>query len=145
MSDFRKEDRYRVFKLSDIEAAEQAHPHRAPSAKAALDELDFITSFARDKAGKEPLTCCVVESDWRCYDEVWSLVDAEHYENERRDERVFNHRAWTISYVPKGGPTLAHDWEAVHEDYDGPEDWRALTGSSAADMVEQITTLEADV
>ncbi len=82
MSDFRKEDRYRVFKLSDIEAAKQRHPHDADDIEGALLLLHYVTAQARLKAGKEPLTCCVLESDWRCYDEVWALVEAEHGEDE---------------------------------------------------------------
>ncbi len=80
-SDFRKEDRYRVFKLSDIEAAKKRHPHKADDIEEALLLLNYATSLARYSAGKEPLACCVVESDWRCYEKVWSLVEAEHEEN----------------------------------------------------------------
>ncbi len=79
-SDFRKEDRYRVFKLRDIEAAKQIHPHKADDIEEALTLLHYATSLARHQAEKKPLFCCVVESDWRCYDEVWSLVEAEYEE-----------------------------------------------------------------
>ncbi len=81
MNDFRKENRYQVLKLSDIEAAKQAHPRSARRIEKALALLEQATTSARFKAGKEPLTCCVVESDWRCYEGVWSLVEAEYNSN----------------------------------------------------------------
>ncbi len=81
MSDFKREDRYRVYKLTDIEAAKKAHPRNADDIDGALILLDYTTSLARYTVEKKPLTCCVVEADWRCYEDVWSLVEAEHEEN----------------------------------------------------------------
>ncbi len=74
MNDFRREDRYRVYKLTDIEAAKQLYPQKADDIDAALALLEYTTRLNNR-------TCCVVEADWRCYEDVWSLVETEHEEN----------------------------------------------------------------
>jgi hypothetical protein len=54
-----------------------------------------------------------------------------------------DYRGWEITYSPKPIPDRRHDWEAVHEDYDGPEDHRCITGRSVKDLRLQIDELEA--
>ena len=43
-------------------------------------------SLHRNQAGKPPLGCVVVEADWRCYDNVWGMVEQEHDQNQRAKE-----------------------------------------------------------
>ena len=64
--------------------------------------------------------------------EDWRTRYLEH------DDTVILYKGWNIFHSPKPIPTRQHDWEAVHQDYDGPEDGRCLTGKSAKDMAEQI-------
>ena len=51
---------------------------------------------------------------------------------------------WEIYYAPKPVSTVDYDWEAVHEDYDGPENERAFTGSSVDDLINQIDEWEQE-
>ena len=82
MSDFRREDKYRVFKISDLQKAVEMYPDRKVEITKALDMLANVTRNARIVANKRPLFLCVcVEDDWRCYEEVWSMVEKEHEEN----------------------------------------------------------------
>lgn len=37
---------------------------------------------------------------------------------------IENYKGWSISHVPKPIPNRSHDWEFVHQDYDGPPDDR---------------------
>ena len=53
-----------------------------------------------------------------------------------------NYKGWHITYSPKSIPVRQHDWEAVHDDYDGPPDNRCVTGKSMKDVVEQIDAIE---
>ena len=55
----------------------------------------------------------------------------------------YKYKNWYMTHDPKPIPDRRHDWEAVHEDYDGPEDDRAITGKSLNDLMEQIDELEA--
>ena len=70
MSEFKREQRYYVFKVSDME---RYWPHadtiKIASLSAALD-LDRINS------GKPPLKCLVIESDWSEYDPGWMAIEA---------------------------------------------------------------------
>ena len=54
------------------------------------------------------------------------------------------YRGWEITHNPKPIPTRNDDWEAVHEDYDGPEDGRCITGRSVIDLQLQIDELESE-
>ena len=81
MTDFRKEDRYSVFKVTDLQKAVALYPEREAEIKNALATLSVVTHNARIIANKKPFYCVCVEDDWRCYEEVWAMVEKEHNEN----------------------------------------------------------------
>lgn len=68
MSEFKRENRYLVFKLSDIESSLD---HQQ---KMALDSLASVVNNNRALRGKAPLDGVVVESDWPIYERVWALI-----------------------------------------------------------------------
>lgn len=71
---FKKEQRYIVIKLNDIEHCLSRRDFTALSMV-----LDKIEDY-REDVGKPKLECVVVESDWKCYDKVWSLVEQDYNE-----------------------------------------------------------------
>lgn len=69
---FKREDRYVVLKVKDIEK------HLHPRELTALQTICSTIEKGRQQDGKRDLQCVVVESDWRIYDEVWDMVEFEH-------------------------------------------------------------------
>jgi hypothetical protein len=65
MSDFKREDRYFVFKRSDV----------PEDAIATLETLRQIADHLREIKGKAPLECVVIESDWPEYESVWQMIE----------------------------------------------------------------------
>lgn len=76
-AEFKREDRYRVFKNRDL----LDYIERRPDEKARIDEALLLLGNAQRESRilrhQPPLECVCVESDWRCYEEVWSLVQEE--------------------------------------------------------------------
>lgn len=48
------------------------------------------------------------------------------------------YRGWIVEHNPPPVPTRAWDWQAHHEEYDGPGDNRWAVGASRAEVVAQI-------
>lgn len=69
-TEFQREERYVVFKLSDVEE------HFTPSEKQHLERLVEVQRAGREEAGKPPLECVVVESDWPEYEPTWKAIEA---------------------------------------------------------------------
>lgn len=72
MSEFKREPRYIVVKIKDIEAAGCTQ-----SEIDAFNALCDKVFLHRALTGKPPLECVVVEHDWGIYQYVWDLVRAE--------------------------------------------------------------------
>ena len=81
MSDFRKEQRYFVAKLTDVKHAIEIGMLTDTDA-AHFDRMLRCIRDARTDRGKPELDCVVIESDWRCYQTAWDLVEAEHIVNQ---------------------------------------------------------------
>ena len=69
-TEFTREDRYIVFKLSDVEE------HFTPGEKQQLARLAEVQQVGRSEAGKPPLECVVVEADWPEYEPTWKAIEA---------------------------------------------------------------------
>ena len=69
-TEFNREERYIVFKLSDVEE------HFTPGEKQQLARLVEVQRVGREEAGKAPLECVVVESDWPEYEPTWNVIEA---------------------------------------------------------------------
>lgn len=69
-----KEYRYVVFKLKDMEACFNARDYSM------LDQLSCKLVDYRRNSGKSDLEAVVIESDWKCYGDAWSLVEKEYNE-----------------------------------------------------------------
>ena len=69
-TEFEREERYIVFKLSDVEE------HFTPGEKQQLARLVEVQRAGREEAGKAPLECVVVESDWPEYEPTWNAIEA---------------------------------------------------------------------
>jgi hypothetical protein len=65
MSDFNREDRYFVFKRSDV----------PPSALAMMEHMRRTADLIRATKGKPSLVCVVVESDWPEYEATWKMIE----------------------------------------------------------------------
>jgi hypothetical protein len=68
MSDFKREIRYTVLKHSDVGEALDADECTA------LIELEEKVALYRERAGKPPLECVVIESKHPEYESVWEMV-----------------------------------------------------------------------
>lgn len=69
-TEFKREERYIVFKLSDVEE------HFTPGEKQQLARLAEVQRVGREEAGKAPLECVVVEADWPEYEPTWKAIQA---------------------------------------------------------------------
>ena len=69
-TEFEREERYIVFKLSDVEE------HFTPGEKQQLARLVEVQRAGREEAGKPPLECVVVEADWPEYEPTWRAIEA---------------------------------------------------------------------
>jgi hypothetical protein len=58
--------------------------------------------------------------------------------------RQIVYKNWEITYNPKPIPVRVYDYDAVHKDYDGPEDNRCITGDSVDALIDRIDEMEAE-
>lgn len=65
-----REERYTVLKIADVPEA------LSPDECTSLIELEEKIARYRESAGKQPLVCVVVESDWPEYEKVWGMIEA---------------------------------------------------------------------
>ena len=69
-NEFMREERYIVFKISDIKEALSASE---------IDDLKYlhrVTNACRERLRKKPLECVVVEKDWPEYEPTWKVIEA---------------------------------------------------------------------
>lgn len=52
--------------------------------------------------------------------------------------KAAEYRNWGIDYLPPPIPDRNHDWQAVHDNYDGTGSMLVLTGKSLDECKEQI-------
>ena len=69
-TEFEREERYIVFKLSDVEE------HFTPGEKQQLARLVEVQRVGREEAGKPLLKCVVIEKDWAEYEPTWKAIEA---------------------------------------------------------------------
>ena len=69
-TEFKREDRYLVFKLSDVER------HLTPGERQQLARLAEVQRVGRSESGKPLLECVVVEADWPEYEQTWNAIEA---------------------------------------------------------------------
>ena len=69
-AEFEREERYIVFKLSDVEE------HFTPGEKQQLARLVEVQRAGREEAGKPLLRCVVVEKDWPEYEPTWKALES---------------------------------------------------------------------
>jgi len=67
MSEFKREPRYIVFKIKDLERY-QINTER-------LHDIGNIIACGRKEDGKPPFNAVVVEQDWPEFDVVWDLIE----------------------------------------------------------------------
>ena len=68
-TEFKREERYIVFKISDI---------RAALSTSEFDDLRYmhrVVNACRERNGKVPLACVVVEKDWPEYEPTWQAIE----------------------------------------------------------------------
>ena len=69
-TEFTREERYLVFKLSDVEE------HFTPGERQQLARLAEVQRVGRSEGGKPLLECVVVEADWPEYEPTWKAIEA---------------------------------------------------------------------
>ena len=69
-TEFKREERYLVFKLSDVEE------HFTPGERLQLARLAEVQRVGRSESGKPLLECVVVEADWPEYEPTWNAIEA---------------------------------------------------------------------
>lgn len=70
MSEFKREDRYLVLKMSDIKN------YLTKQDQDALSRIDCKIGKCREADGKPSLECAVVEQDWPEYEPTWQAIEA---------------------------------------------------------------------
>ena len=68
-TEFKREERYLVFKLSDVEE------HFTPDERQQLARLAEVQRVGRSDGGKPLLECVVVEKDWPEYEPTWQAIE----------------------------------------------------------------------
>ncbi|EFA1209348.1 hypothetical protein D9F61_10045 [Escherichia coli] len=71
----KRENRYFVLKVSDIEAAFQTGLI-SPETLDGLENAALAVKQVRQQRGKDELSCVVVESDWPEHEVVWGMIEA---------------------------------------------------------------------
>jgi hypothetical protein len=71
----KRESRYFVLKVADIEAALNAGLLGTETLDA-LDNASLAVKKVRKQRGKDELACVVVESDWPEHEVVWGMIEA---------------------------------------------------------------------
>jgi hypothetical protein len=69
MTEFKREPRYVVFKIKDIEA------YCTSRAEAILNLLSNVIACGRAADGKPPFNAVVVEQDWPEFEPVWKMIE----------------------------------------------------------------------
>ena len=77
MIPFKREERYWVLKMKDIDAFLDDHD------KKQLDCIMDKVKQGREFQNRPQLRCVCVEMDWECYDQIWDLIERE-YLNEQK-------------------------------------------------------------
>ena len=67
MSEFKRERRYIIFKLTDCDAV-------GPKMRYQVQALSDTVAWFRERNGKQTLECVVVESDWPEYEPTWEAI-----------------------------------------------------------------------
>lgn len=118
-TEFQREERYVVFKVSDL----------GNSLKG-----DEIRRLAREYAeqrrlkGKEPLECVVVEKDWPEYDLVWDMIESRMTKGQNRPE----------------DDSLIEDIKLCMDMADGGEDSDSEEAAFFASILARIRRLEGE-
>ena len=71
----KRENRYFVLKVSDIDAAFKAG-FISPETLDELENAALAVKQVRQQRGKDELSCVVVESDWPEHEVVWGMIEA---------------------------------------------------------------------
>lgn len=109
MSEFKKEFRYLVFKIKDVDL--YLTEQEKDSLLCIADEL----AVCRADAGKNPLQCVVVEDDWPEYDIVWKMIQ-DRIERKRPEIEDIRSRVTRLEESLKAISTLYwHDAPAPEE------------------------------
>ena len=93
-NEFTREERYIVFKISDI---------RAALSTSEFDDLRYmhrVVNACRERNGKVPLACVVVEEDWPEYEPTRQAIEA----------RVTGAQAQNVPSVPVAALRPVIDW-----------------------------------
>ena len=69
-TEFQRENRYVVFKCSDM------RKYLSQSERRQVEGLALHICLSREGDSKHPLNCLVVESDWPEYEPTWKLIEA---------------------------------------------------------------------
>ncbi|MEW0787055.1 hypothetical protein ACB286_00215 [Enterobacter cloacae] len=71
----KRENRYFVLKVADIDAAYKAG-FISPETLDALEHVALAVKHIRQQRGKDELSCVVVESDWPEHEIVWGMIES---------------------------------------------------------------------
>lgn len=105
---FTKEDRYLVIKRKDI------RKYLDNDETNALYRLADTVAGGREAAGKIPLECVVVESDWTIYPKVWEMIEGKSMDKQpvrTKTEyvKVEYSQAWEVVKIREEGAELFKD------------------------------------
>lgn len=98
---FRKEHKYYVFKVKDVEKLPDQW-------RTTVHHICNLVNEVREGRARTPLECVVVEHDWSIYHPVWALIESEHYKNKeikhlKRELEIAENRVFDLESRPPNG------------------------------------------
>jgi len=141
-TEFTREERYLVFKLSDVEE------HFTPGERQQLARLAEVQRVGRSEGGKPLLECVVVEADWPEYEPTWKAIEARmtgaqpapSVPDDMIEQAVTRFLSWKLpkDFHPDGGvvfiPTKGRGCDSPH----WPCGTNLLNAQQARDMLRHV-------
>ena len=95
MNDFKRENRYLVFKNKDIQK------HLNQDQQNQLANIAQQIFLGRQLEDRQDLECVVIESDWSIYNKAWNLVKQEFNTrtNQSKEDAYYKKTAGKYTYL----------------------------------------------
>lgn len=109
MSEFKREQRYAVLKLKDVNEALNKNEIYT------LNILSHKVAKHREAIGKPPLECVCPESDWPIYEEVWDMVQRLAEGREQKTKQLQKENTYLREEVENYRSTLSEGANLICE------------------------------
>jgi len=95
----KREERYIVLKLTDLDAA------LTPPARECLERLCDLVALQRALTGKRPFQAVIIEDDWPEFEPVWGMLErrVDGANHGSKCDHVWHENPWLIIPCPECG------------------------------------------